>query len=172
MIGLGSTFIIMACSIYLIVEGNEKNDSTKFYGGIIAAILSIFLMCLVIQNIKNTENMGKIYKFKRLNEMKLDDYGFGLFEYNGALYFKEADEGKCFDVRSGNEVIIGRTRKRSVRHSWVKAGPGIQRCAICGITKQSEWRDGKTSHCVYLSSGELYSITGETPECRDLSEFY
>ena len=30
--------------------------------------------------------------------MKLDDYGFGLFEYNGALYFKEADEGKCFDV--------------------------------------------------------------------------
>lgn len=36
----------------------------------------------------------------------------------------------------------------------------------------SEWRDGKTSHCVYLSSGELYSMTGETPECRDLSEFY
>ena len=22
-------------------------------------------------------------------------------------YFKEADEGKCFDVRSGNEVVIG-----------------------------------------------------------------
>lgn len=51
-------------------------------------------------------------------------------------------------------------------------GPGVQRCAICGITKQSEWRDGKTSNCVYLSSGELYSMTGETPECRDLSEFY
>lgn len=49
MIGLVSTFIIMAYSIYLIVEGNEKNDSTKFYGGIIATILSIFLMCLVIQ---------------------------------------------------------------------------------------------------------------------------
>ena len=65
-----------------------------------------------------------------------------------------------------------RTRKKNVRHSWVKAGPGIQRCAICGITKQSEWRDGKTSHCVYLSSGELYSMTGETPECRDLSGFY
>ena len=53
-----------------------------------------------------------------------------------------------------------RTRKRNVRHSWVKAGPGIQRCAICGITKQSEWRDGKTSHCVYLSSGELVIVTG------------
>lgn len=109
MIGLGSTFIIMACSIYLIVEGNEKNDSTKFYGGLIATILSIVLMCLVIQNI-NTKDMGKVYKFKRLNEMKLDDYGFGLFEYNGALYFKEADEGKCFDVRSGNELLSGKIK--------------------------------------------------------------
>lgn len=58
-----------------------------------------------------------------------------------------------------------RTRKRSVRHSWIKAGPGIQRCAICGITKRSEYIDGKTVHCVHLSSGELYSMTGETPEC-------
>lgn len=73
---------------------------------------------------------------------------------------------------TGLLVDTNRTRKKNVRHSWVKAGPGIQRCAICGITKQSEWRDGKTSHCVYLSSGELYSMTGETPECRDLSEFY
>lgn len=53
------------------------------------------------------EDMKNVYKFKKLSKMKLDDYGFGLFEYNGALYFKEADEGKCFDVRSGNEVIIG-----------------------------------------------------------------
>lgn len=109
MIGLGSTFIIMACSIYLIVEGNEKNDSTKFYGGLIATILSIFLMCLVIQNI-DTKDMGKVYKFKRLDEMKLDDYGFGLFEYNSVLYFKEADKGRCFDVRSGNEVVIGKDK--------------------------------------------------------------
>lgn len=109
MIGLGSTFIIMACSIYLIVEGNKKNDSTKFCGGLIATTLSIFLMCLAIQNI-DTKDMGKVYKFKRLDEMKLDDYGFGLFEYNGVLYFKEADEGKCFDVRSGNEVIIGKDK--------------------------------------------------------------
>lgn len=24
-------------------------------------------------------------------------------------------------------------RKKKVRHSWVKSGSGIQRCAICGI---------------------------------------
>lgn len=54
----------------------------------------------------------------------------------------------------------------------MKAGPGIQRCAICGITKRNERRDGKATSCVYLSSGELYSMTGETPECRDLSEFH
>lgn len=39
-------------------------------------------------------------------------------------------------------------------------------------SRRSEWRDGKTVNCVYLSSGELYSMAGETPECRDLSEFY
>ena len=42
--------------------------------------------------------------------MKLDDYGFGLFEYNGDLYFKEAEGERCFDVRSGNEVIIGKDK--------------------------------------------------------------
>lgn len=47
---------------------------------------------------------------KKLSKIKLDDYGFGLFEYNGVLYFKEADEGRCFDVRSGNEAIIGKDK--------------------------------------------------------------
>jgi hypothetical protein len=42
--------------------------------------------------------------------MKPDDYGFGLFEYNGVPYFKEADEGRRFDVRSGNEAIIGKDK--------------------------------------------------------------
>lgn len=109
MIGLVFTLIIMTGSIYLIIEGNKKDDSAEFYGGLIATILSIVLMCLVIQNI-NTKDMRKVYKFKRLNEMKLDDYGFGLFEYNGTLYFKEAEGEKCFDVRSGNEVIIGKDK--------------------------------------------------------------
>ena len=58
MIKLVFIFIIMACSIYLIIEGNKKDDSTEFYGGIIATILSIFLMCLVIQN-TNTKRYGK-----------------------------------------------------------------------------------------------------------------
>lgn len=59
---------------------------------------------------KKYRKYGEIYKLKRLNEMKLDDYGFGLFEYNGALYFKEAEGERCFDVRSGNEVIIGKDK--------------------------------------------------------------
>ena len=61
-------------------------------------------------NIKNMENMKNVYKFKKLSKMKLDDYGFGLFEYNGVLYFKEAEGERCFDVRSGNEVIIGKDK--------------------------------------------------------------
>lgn len=110
MIGLVFTLIIMTGSIYLIIEGNKKDDSTEFYGGIMAVIMSSALMCLVGQNIKNTGNMKSAYKFKKLNEMKLDDYGFGLFEYNGDLYFKEAEGERCFDVRSGNEVIIGKDK--------------------------------------------------------------
>lgn len=66
----------------------------------------------------NMKNMKNVYKFNKLNEMKLDDYGFGLFEYNGALYFKEADEGRCFDVRSGNEVIIGKDKIVTVLEDW------------------------------------------------------
>lgn len=58
--------------------------------------------------LKKMENMKSVYKFRKLNEIKLDDYGFGLFEYNGVLYFKEADEGKCFEIRSGSEAIIGK----------------------------------------------------------------
>lgn len=69
-------------------------------------------------------------------------------------------------------IVKNINRKKKVRHSWIKSGSGIQRCAVCGILRRSEWRDGKTVNCVYLSSGELYSMTGETPECRDLSEFY
>lgn len=59
MIGLVFAFIIMAGSIYLIIEGNKKDDSAEFYGGLIATILSIFLMCLVIQNIKIQKIWGK-----------------------------------------------------------------------------------------------------------------
>lgn len=73
--------------------------------GVILMGASVFYM-----DKENMEDMKNVYKFKRLNEMKLDDYGFGLFEYNGALYFKEAEGERCFDVRSGNEVIIGKDK--------------------------------------------------------------
>lgn len=85
-----------------------KHDSQMFYTGLLIIGISIIMIFPVMQY--NMENMKNVYKFKKLNEMKLDDYGFGLFEYNGALYFKEAEGERCFDVRSGNEVIIGKDK--------------------------------------------------------------
>lgn len=92
----------------MMMEGWEKYDSQKFYIGLLVIGISIIMIFPIMQY--NMENMKNVYKFKKLNEMKLDDYGFGLFEYNGVLYFKEADEGRCFDVRSGNEAIIGKDK--------------------------------------------------------------
>lgn len=108
MVGLIFIIIIIVISFAMMMEGWEKYDSRKFYTGLFVIGISIIMIFPVMQC--NMENMKSVYKFKKLNEMKLGDYGFGLFEYNDALYFKEADEGKCFDVRSGNEVIIGKDK--------------------------------------------------------------
>lgn len=96
--------------------GKEIPDVNKynnmFYEGLIMAVVGVMSMgaSMFYMDKENMEDMENVYKFKKLSKMKLDDYGFGLFEYNGALYFKEADEGKCFDVRSGDEVIIGKDK--------------------------------------------------------------
>lgn len=108
MVGLIFIIIIIVISFAMMMEGWEKYDSRKFYTGLFVIGISIIMIFPVMQY--NMENMKSVYKFKKLNEMKLGDYGFGLFEYNGALYFKEADEGRCFDVRSGNEAIIGKDK--------------------------------------------------------------
>lgn len=108
MVGLISTVIIIAVSIVMMMEGWGKYNPRKFYAGLIMTGISILMIFPIIQY--NMENMKKVYKFKILNEMKLDDYGFGLFEYNGVLYFKEAEGERCFDVRSGNEVVIGKDK--------------------------------------------------------------
>lgn len=106
---------VIILSIAVMVKGWDDLHGGMFHGGLIMIAIGIISISASIfymneGNIKNMENMKNVYKFKRLNEMKLDDYGFGLFEYNGALYFKEADGGKCFDVRSRNEVIIGKDK--------------------------------------------------------------
>lgn len=106
---------VIILSIAVMVKGWDDLHEGMFHEGLIMITIGIISISASIfymneGNIKNMENMKNVYKFKKLSKMKLDDYGFGLFEYNGALYFKEADEGKCFDVRSGDEVIIGKDK--------------------------------------------------------------
>ena len=104
--------MVIILSIAVMVKGWDDLHEGMFHGGLIMTAAGVISMgaSVFYMDKENMEDMKNVYKFKRLNEMKLDDYGFGLFEYNDFLYFKEAEEGKCFDVRSGNEVIIGKDK--------------------------------------------------------------
>lgn len=112
MIWISFSVAMIILSIIVMMKGWNKLHDNMFYGGLIMAVVGVISMgaSMFYMDKENMEDMKNVYKFKRLNEMKLDDYGFGLFEYNGTLYFKEANEGKCFDVRSGNEAIIGKDK--------------------------------------------------------------
>lgn len=104
--------MVIILSIIVMMKGWDKLHGNMFHGGLIMTAVGVISMgaSVFYMDKENMEDMKNVYKFKRLNEMKLDDYSFGLFEYNGALYFKEAEGEKCFDVRSGNEVIIGKDK--------------------------------------------------------------
>ncbi len=104
--------MVIILSIIVMIKGWDKLHGSMFHGGLIMTAVGVMSMgaSVFYMDKENMEDMKNVYKFKRLNEMKLDDYGFGLFEYNGALYFKEAEGERCFDVRSGNEVIIGKDK--------------------------------------------------------------
>ena len=103
---------IIILSIIVMMKGWDKLHCSMFYEGLIMAVVGVMSMgaSMFYMDKENMEDMENEYKKKKLSKMKLDDYGFGLFEYNGALYFKEAEGEKCFDVRSGNEVIIGKDK--------------------------------------------------------------
>ena len=103
---------IIILSIIVMMKGWNKLHCSMFYEGLIMAVVGVMSMgaSMFYMDKENMEDMKNVYKFKKLSKMKLDDYGFGLFEYNGVLYFKEADEGRCFDIRSGNEAIIGKDK--------------------------------------------------------------
>lgn len=48
-------------------------------------------------------------------------------------------------------IVKNINRKKKVRHSWIKSGSGIQRCAVCGISRRSEWRGRKDRElCVFI----------------------
>lgn len=112
MIWISFSVALIILSIIVMMKGWDKLHGNIFYGGLIMAVVGVMSMgaSVFYMDKENMEDMKNVYKFKRLNEMRLDDYGFGLFEYNGALYFKEAEGERCFDVRSGNEVIIGKDK--------------------------------------------------------------
>lgn len=112
MIWISFSVALIILSIIVMMKGWNKLHGDMFYGGLIMAVVGVMSMgaSVFYMDKENMEDMKNVYKFKKLNEMKLDDYGFGLFEYNDALYFKEAEGERCFDVRSGNEVIIGKDK--------------------------------------------------------------
>lgn len=103
---------IIILSIIVMMKGWNKPHCSMFYKGLIMAVVGVMSMgaSMFYMDKENMEDMKNVYKFKKLSKMKLDDYGFGLFEYNGVLYFKEAEGERYFDVRSGNEVIIGKDK--------------------------------------------------------------
>ena len=103
---------VIMLSIAVMVKGWDDLHGGMFHGGLIMIAVGVISMgaSVFYMDKENMEDMKNVYKFKKLSKMKLDDYGFGLFEYNGVLYFKEAEGERCFDVRSGNEVIIGKDK--------------------------------------------------------------
>ena len=108
MVGLISIIIIIVISFVMMMEGWEKYDSQKFYTGLLVIGISIIMIFPVMQY--NMENMKNVYKFNKLNEMKLDDYGFGLFEYNGVLYGLASSGAPGERCVTGNENAGDRLR--------------------------------------------------------------
>lgn len=82
------------------------------------------------------------------------------------------------DVSFGNRTrfLFDEWKEKGIDVIWIDhhktAIDDMRDYEVKGKRRIGAAADGKTSHCVYLSSGKLYSMTGETPEYRDLSEFY
>lgn len=95
---------IIAGMRFLIKGLNEFKLAYYLIGGTLMIVGSMGLGYKVYEY-TNENDMKKSYKFNTLEQMRFDDYGFGLFVIGNELCFKSAD-GKTYTVGSGNEISV------------------------------------------------------------------
>lgn len=75
------------------IYGFEKFKASFYFGGAVVFITCVFVVAANLY----CNSSQYIY---------LDDYNHGLFECDNVLYFKEAKEGRIFNVKTGIERVI------------------------------------------------------------------
>lgn len=95
---------IFAC-IILMVKGLNKFKLSYYLIGVIFMIVGSIGLANEVHEYTNENDMKRNYKFNTLDQMRFDDYGFGLFVIGNDLCFKSAD-GKVYTVGSGSEISI------------------------------------------------------------------
>ncbi len=83
-----------------IVYGWMRNKRWAYMTGM--AIVAIAFALALIAGMDRPKKEGNV----TMREMTMYDYGHGLFVYDDILYLKESTNGRCFDVRSGFEVMM------------------------------------------------------------------
>lgn len=97
--------INIIAGIIIIVKGWNKLKLSYYLIGIIIVMVGSLGLTNKMHGYTNENDMKRSYKFNTLDQMRFDDYGFGLFVIGNDLCFKSAD-GKVYTVGSGNEISI------------------------------------------------------------------
>lgn len=98
-------FVFTICGIKLLIRGFSDLKAGYFLAGLISVIIGIIGLGYKLYEDINENDMKKSYKFNILEQMRFDDYGFGLFVIGNELCFKSVD-GKTYTVGSGNEISV------------------------------------------------------------------